>query len=55
MNRTQVAKKHKIVTESGIEILIPVEDLDVSSLLEVSKDAEGFTQILIRKTGKITS
>lgn len=45
-----VVKKHKIVTETGIEILLPIDSLAVEELIEVD---EKTGTILIRNTGKI--
>lgn len=53
VNRTQAAKKHRIVTESGIEIILPLDILDVSDIVNITTDINGQVSIELKDIGKI--
>lgn len=53
VNRTQAAKKHRIVTELGIEIILPLDILDISDVVNISTDINGQVSIELKDIGKI--
>lgn len=53
LRKTTIASKHKIITESGIEIIVPIDSVDISRILSVVEDDEGQTNIILNNIGKI--
>ncbi|QIK70011.1 nucleoid-associated protein [Erysipelothrix sp. HDW6C] len=53
MKRTSVAKRHRIKTESGIEIILPLDILDVSDIVDIKTDINGRVTIELKDIGKI--
>ena len=49
----QLNKKQKIVTESGIEIIVPIEFLQNNDVFEYVQDESGKVSIIIRDVGSI--
>ena len=52
-NKTKrsLKKKQKIVTENGIEILVPIEFLEDKSIFDYKQDSQGGISILIKDAG----
>lgn len=53
LKRGQTLLKHKVSTESGIEISIPVSDVNLANLYEIQTDEKGQTNIVIKNVGKV--
>lgn len=53
LKKGQVLLKHKISTESGIVISIPVSDVNLANLYEVVTDERGQVNIIIKNVGKV--
>lgn len=53
LKRGQTLLKHKLSTESGIEISIPVSDVNLANLYEIVEDDKGQTNIIIKNVGKV--
>lgn len=53
LKRGQTLLKHKVSTESGIEISIPVSDVNLANLYEIVTDEKGQTNIIIKNVGKV--
>ncbi|MEG0327222.1 MAG: nucleoid-associated protein [Erysipelothrix sp.] len=53
LNRTSLAKKQRIKTESGIEIILPIDVLDVNDVLDIKTDTSGRVSIELKNIGKI--
>ena len=49
----QLNKKQKIVTESGIEIIVPIEFLQNNDVFEYIQDETGKVSIIIKDVGTI--
>ena len=49
----QLNKKQKIVTESGIEIIVPIEFLQNNDVFEYIQDETGKVSIIIKDVGSI--
>ena len=55
LKRGSIISKHKIVTESGIEIIIPVGDVNIDSILDIVYNEQGQVSIHLNNIGKIIS
>ncbi len=53
LKRGSIIQKHKIYTESGVEIILPVDGINIHEILEVSVDEKGRTNVLIKNVGKV--
>ncbi|WP_159648426.1 nucleoid-associated protein [Erysipelothrix aquatica] len=53
MNKTATIKKHRIRTESGIEIILPLDILDVQNIIDIKTDINGRVSIELKDIGKI--
>lgn len=53
IKKTSLASKHKIVTESGIEIIVPIDSVDINRILNIEEDEKGQTNINLFNVGKI--
>lgn len=53
IKKTSIASKHKIITESGIEIIIPIDSVDINRILKIEEDDKGQTNIILNNIGKI--
>ena len=49
----QIKKKYKIKTNNGIEIIVPIDLLDQSDLIEYIQDDNGKISVIIRDIGGI--
>lgn len=53
LKRGQTLLKHKVSTESGIEISIPVSDVNLANLYEIVTEENGQVNIIIKNVGKV--
>lgn len=53
IKKTSLASKHKIITESGIEIIVPIDSVDIGRILSIVEDESGQTNITLNNVGKI--
>ncbi|AMC93208.1 hypothetical protein AOC36_04240 [Erysipelothrix larvae] len=53
VQRLRAAKTHTIVTESGVEIKIPLDSVEVDRVLEIEHDDSGYATIHLKNIGKI--
>lgn len=53
IKKTSLASKHKIITESGIEIIVPIDSVDIGRILSIEEDESGQTNIILNNVGKI--
>ncbi len=53
LKRGQAVLKHKISTEAGIEISIPISGVNLADLFEVEEMENGQTNIIIKNVGKV--
>lgn len=53
VNRSSLIRKHRIVTESGIEIILPIHELEVSEMVEINEESNGKISILLKNVGRI--
>lgn len=49
----QTLLKHKLSTESGIEISVPVSDVNLANLYEIVTEENGQVNIIIKNVGKV--
>lgn len=49
----QIKKKYKIKTNNGIEIIVPIDLLNQSDLIEYIQDDNGKISVIIRDIGGI--
>lgn len=53
VNRLTSRKKHRIKTEFGIEVVLPLDSVDIDSVLEVETGADGRVNIVLKNVGSI--
>lgn len=53
LRKTSIASKHKIITESGIEIIVPIDAVDINQILKIEVDEKGQTNLVLNNVGKI--
>lgn len=53
ITRLSGTKKHRIKTENGIEIIIPIDSLDIDQVLEIETDAFHRIHIHLKNVGKL--
>lgn len=53
MVKMAMVKRHRIKTESGIEIVLPLDSVDVDEMVDISTDASGRVSIQLKNIGKI--
>lgn len=53
VNRSSMIRKHRIITESGIEIMIPLDIVDVTHMIDIQENESGKTTITLKNVGKI--
>lgn len=53
LKRGQLLLKHKLSTESGIEISVPISDVNLANLYEVVTQEDGQVNIIIKNVGKV--
>ena len=53
VQRLRSTKTHTIVTDSGVEIKIPLDSVDVNAVLDIEEDERGFVTIHLKNIGKI--
>lgn len=53
VNRSSMIRKHRIITESGIEILLPLDTLDITHMVDIKENENGKTTITLSNVGKI--
>lgn len=53
VNRSSMIRKHRIITESGIEIILPLDIVDVTHIVDIQENENGNATITLRGVGKI--
>ena len=53
VNRLSSRRKHRIVTEKGLEIVLPLDELDVDAVLAVEEKDNGEIDIRLKNVGKL--
>lgn len=53
VNRSSMIRKHRIITESGIEVLLPLDTLDITHMVDIQENENGKTTITLKNVGKI--
>ena len=53
VNRSSMIRRHRIMTEVGIEIVLPLDQVDITHRVILSEDETGNTTITLKNVGKI--
>lgn len=53
VNRLSAPKKHRLKTEHGIEVILPIAQIDVEAVLEVVERDNGQIDVVLKNVGKI--
>ncbi|HLV50284.1 MAG TPA: nucleoid-associated protein [Erysipelothrix sp.] len=53
VNRLSAPKKHRLKTEHGLEVILPIAQMDVDAVLEVVEQDNGQIDIVLKNVGKI--
>ncbi|CAM3581760.1 nucleoid-associated protein [Erysipelothrix urinaevulpis] len=53
LKKSRVLSRHKFKTESGIEIIFPVNELDMGSVIEIIENDDGTKDMRIKNVGEV--
>ncbi len=53
VSKLSARKKHRLKTETGIDLVLPLDSLQLDDMLEIIKNDDGSTDILIKNVGSI--